>query len=240
MKRIYYSFVVLSLFLVSCTARISSTVRADGSATVTLRMTVEPRMAALIRQLSAVNARTNPGNLVVNGSEIAASLSASAGVRSADLRNINPTTIEGTIIVADINKFLSVQTSQGGKQFSRYRAPTKSTDGNFAIDIDRLSGPQIVDLVSKEVSEYLAAIMAPVVTGEILSKAAYLDLVRSVYNKPIADEIAAARIRATIEFPRPVSRSQGGVFNGRRVEFDIPLIDLLVLETALHYEVSWR
>ena len=40
------------------------------------------------------------------------------------------------------------------------------------------------------------------------------------------------------EYKRKMSK--GGAFSGRKAEFEIPLIDLLVLEAPLSYEVTWR
>jgi hypothetical protein len=73
-----------------------------------------------------------------------------------------------------------------------------------------------------------------------LRKRDYIALVASVYGKGIADEISQASIRASIEFPGTVLSARGGTFSGRRAEFTIPLVDVLVLETPLRYEVIWR
>jgi hypothetical protein len=82
--------------------------------------------------------------------------------------------------------------------------------------------------------------MAPAATGEPLSKVEYLDLVGSFYGKALADEIAAARITISIGFPGTVSSVKGGSFSGTQARFNIPLVDLLVLENPLEYEVVWR
>jgi len=37
-----------------------------------------------------------------------------------------------------------------------------------------------------------------------------------------------------------VQSVRGGTFSGRRAEFSIPLVDILVMETPLSYEVVWR
>jgi hypothetical protein len=52
--------------------------------------------------------------------------------------------------------------------------------------------------------------------------------------------MATATVRAVIDFPGPVQSAQGGTFSGRRAEFNIPLLDILVLETPLSYEIRWR
>jgi hypothetical protein len=56
----------------------------------------------------------------------------------------------------------------------------------------------------------------------------------------VADEIAAAKIRAFIDFPGPINAVKGGTYTGRRAVFEVPLLDLLVLETPLNYEIRWN
>ena len=77
-----------------------------------------------------------------------------------------------------------------------------------------------------------------------MNKNEYLELVASFYNVTISNEIASSRIRASIEFPGSVRNviapGRTGTFSGRRANFDIPLLDLLVLETPLVYEVTWN
>jgi hypothetical protein len=82
--------------------------------------------------------------------------------------------------------------------------------------------------------------MAPIATGEAMTRSEYLALVASVYGKAIADEIASSSIRASVNFPGTIQRIKGGNFSGRRADFDIPLLDILVLETPLSYEVVWK
>jgi hypothetical protein len=73
-----------------------------------------------------------------------------------------------------------------------------------------------------------------------LSREEYLALVSSLYGQAVADEISQGSIRASISFPGPISAVKGGTWTGNRAGFDIPLADLLVLETPLVYEVRWR
>jgi hypothetical protein len=82
--------------------------------------------------------------------------------------------------------------------------------------------------------------MAPLVTGEELTKTEYLELVSTLYSKAISDEIAGSTIRAAIDFPGAVTSVAGGAYSGKRASFDIPLLDLLVLETPLRFEVVWK
>jgi hypothetical protein len=115
-----------------------------------------------------------------------------------------------------------------------------ASGGRLRLTLNRDLGPDILSLISPEVRDYLSALMAPIATGEILSKTEYLELVASVYGKPVADEISTASIRASLDFPDRLRSVRGGDFSGKRAEFNIPLLDLLVLESPLVYEAAWN
>ena len=234
--------VFLALLFVSCTAQISGSLKADGQADLQVYAALEPRMTMLIMGLAAASGMAPPGSssALIDGPAIAASMSSAPGITSVSFKNIAPAAIEGPIKISQITDFLS-----GGKKLS-VRSPNFITftqgkgGGRCTINIDRYSGPRILGLISPEIGEYLAALMAPLATGETMTKAEYLDLVGSVYGKGIADEIGQAVIRAYIDFPGQVQSAKGGTFSGRRAEFAIPLLDLLVLEKMLVYDVVWK
>lgn len=241
MRNIFFSLIAGFVLLASCSAKVNGSLHEDGSADFSLWASLEPRMATLIRSLARLN-RTSPSSeQILDGPAIALSMASAPGIKSIVLKNNNPTTIEGTISLVRVDNFLAIPESQGARRFISYEQ--SGSGGRFRIALDRNSGPQIVTLLSPNVAGYLSALMAPVVTGETLSKGEYLGLVRSVYGKGVADEIVGARIQVSIEFPRPISAIRGGVVSiasKTRGEFDIPLLDLLVLENPLEYEVSWK
>ena len=222
-------FAVFTFF--SCSANINGPLNADGSANLAINASLEPRTAILIRNLSAA-AGTTQSNVILDGPSLASSMSEAPGVASVSFRNTAPAAIEGNAHISQIGEFL------GTRDFITFRQG--ASGGSTQINISRETGPQILALLSPAISDYLTALMAPIATGEVLDKEEYLFLVSSVYNRAIADEISRARVRATITFPGPVRSVDGGTFSGRRAYFDIPLIDLLVLETPLSYEVIWN
>jgi len=233
------AFLPLTLWLAllplfSCAARISGSLASDGSAALTVNISLEPRMTALIRSLAAAGGQT--GGPVLDGPSIARSMSnASSGNVSASLKNTAPASVEGAIQISNISRFLAVGDRGGFIEFEQGR-----TGGRCGISISRDNGPVILGLLSPEIADYLNALMAPLATGEELSKTEYLELVSSVYSKAISDEISGSRIRASIDFPGSVTSVKGGTFSGKRANFDIPLLDLLVLETPMSYEVKWN
>jgi hypothetical protein len=106
--------------------------------------------------------------------------------------------------------------------------------------MDRNAAPAMLARLSPEAAGYLSALMAPAATGEALSKTEYLALVESVYGKGVAGEIAAGRVSAAITLPGQVASVRGGTSSGREARFDIPLLDILVLENPLDYEITWN
>jgi hypothetical protein len=172
---------------------------------------------------------------------------AAPGITGVSLVNINPTTVAGVIHIFPVDAFLSLPEGTAGsavpRRFIVYeprRENPPSSGGRLAITLDRDSAPLVLSLVSEEVTAYLAALMAPAATGEVLSKADYLDQVGWIYGRKVADEIAAARITAKVDFPGPISDIRGGTFSGAQARFEFPLVDFLVLEKPLEYEVRWR
>jgi len=235
-KAIFVIFITLLVLFTSCTAGITGTIRAGGTAEISAQASLGPRTLALMKSLKGFMGDESSAPLL-DGRTIGASLAASPGIRSVSLRNTSPSALEGVISASDLGNFLAT----GEGKFITY--VDRPSNSSIVVVLDRNSAPLLISALSPEVEEYLSALMAPVITGEIITNGEYLDIVASVYGRPLADEIASARIKAQIEFPRQPLAVLGGNAassgQGRRAEFDIPLLDLLVLERPLRYEVTW-
>jgi hypothetical protein len=230
----------LFVLFASCSAQLTGQLAQDASGTVQLQAGLEPNMTALIRSLGSLNAggtvNTQSGQPLLDAAAVNKSLGAAPGVKASSLRNTGRDRIDGTVTVSKIDDLLAA----GDRRFIRYEAPAGGAPGRLTIHLDRGLGPRILSYISPEAGDYLSALMAPVATGEALSKKEYLELVASIYGKNIADEIAASTIRAAISFPGQIQSVRGGGFSGREARFETPLADLLVLENPLDYEVVWR
>jgi hypothetical protein len=234
MKPILFSLLVAAFFI-SCSAQINGSLNIDASADLTLYAALEPRIGTLIRALSRAGGGT--GALIIDGPSIGRSMAAAPGIKAASFTNASSSAIEGTISLSRVDEFLALPSQAAATRFITYEL--SGAGGRIIIHLDRNSGPEIIPLISRDVLDYLTALMAPVVTGETLSRADYLNLVSMVYGKPVADEMAGAYIRASIAFPGSITVIKGGTAVDNRAEFNIPLLDLLVLERALDYQVSW-
>jgi hypothetical protein len=240
----WYSVIISTVLLFSgCAAQVEGALHGDGSADLALEASLRPQMEVLIKGFSAIMG--NPQNRkadqpLLDAAEITKSLSAAPGIASAYMQNLSPVSIAGTIRISRVDQFLLLPNSPTGTRFITYTPAQGSVDGRLIIELNQTSGPQVLALFSENVQAYLAALMAPVATGENLNKSQYLDNVTSIYTKPVADEIASARINVIITFPGAITAVRGGAFSGNQVRFEIPLTDLLVLNPPLRYEVSWK
>jgi len=226
--------VTFMLSFASCATQISGSLRADGQADLNVFAALEPRMAGLIMGFAAA-AGIAPGTAILDGPAISASMAHAPGIASVSLSNTSPVSIEGQMQSSHIGELLAA----GGTDFITFEQRAGG-GGRFTASLDRDSGRDILALISPDITNYLAALMAPVATGEVMTREEYLFLVGAVYGSAIAAEIAGATIRAWIDFPGPIQSVRGGTFSGSRAEFAIPLLDILVLETPLNYEVVWR
>ena len=225
------------LILVSCSARIDGVVREGGGADLTIVTSLEPRTTALMRSLHNFMGAEAAETPVLDGPAIAQSMAAAPGIRSVSLRNTGPSSLDGAISISNIGDFLA--SGVAGDRFITYIEGRGPGNSSIVIILDRNSAPALISRLSPEIEENLSAFLAPIVLGETITRQEYLDLLASVYGRPLANEVAAARILARIQFPRPPTTVRGGIAAGRFAEFDISLVELLVLETPLRYEVIW-
>ncbi|MDR2071344.1 MAG: hypothetical protein LBP81_08030 [Treponema sp.] len=224
------------LFFASCSGAVEGVVGQDGSAEITLDIALGDQMAGRLRLLNRIIQGGVPDDQapLLNGPAIALSMQGAPGISAVSLTNRGPAAVAGVISVSRIDAFLALPSSVGREPFIRY-----DPAGRLVIFLDRETSPQLLSLLSEDVRDYLSTLAAPATTGLPLTRAAYREILASLHGPQVAGEIAAAHIPITIEFPRPVREVRGGAAQGRRARFDLPLMDILVLEQPLIYEAAW-
>jgi hypothetical protein len=238
-KKVFSVVFIVALLLVlpSCASQINGSLIGDGQADLEIQAELKPKISALIGRLAAISGTIKPGAPVLDGPSLAKSMSTAPGVVSVSFVNKTPSAIEGAVKISRVNDFLASGKEGGLISFEQKNA---DGEGHCVISLSLESGPGILSLISPEIAMYLNALMAPLASGEKMTKENYLLLVASFYGKDIADEISGSVIRASANFPGVIQRIKGGTFTGRRADFQIPLLDVLVLETPLVYEVVWK
>lgn len=77
---------------------------------------------------------------------------------------------------------------------------------------------------------YIDLFMAPAFSGESMTADDYIELVASVYGRPLADEVAAAQVSISLYPPAGT---------GTEKKISVPLTDILTAQNPLVYSVQW-
>jgi hypothetical protein len=227
-------FIIYYLLFTSCSADISGKIQQNNAGSFTISAELKPAISGLIRSfqaLSAYNGQKSDAN-IIDAQQISQSIKTSVKISSVSLKNTSDRGIMGDLLIENIpdlipqNDFLKFEKNSSGGV-------------NFNILVNLENGNAIINSLSPDLTLYLEALMSPVATGEVMTKKEYLDLLGSIYNKNIADEIVQSVIKVSLDFPGKITHITNGISNGKRAEFIIPLIDFLVLEQELNYQVVY-
>jgi len=226
----------LLLVFFSCSASIEGELKEGGVVDLSLKTALQPRMISLIQSLRNFMGEADDAP-ILDGRSIGLSIAASPGVRDVSLRNTGPAALDGAISISKVDEFLTAGGSTA--RLVTYTEGQAAGTSSLVIFLEKASAPEIISRLSAEAEEYLSALMAPAVLGEDSTKEEYLRLISMVYGRALADEISASRLKIAVNFPRTITSVKGGTSSGRRAEFDVPILDILVLEQPLRYEVLW-
>jgi hypothetical protein len=236
----FFTTLVLAAALASCSGEISGVLRKDGSADIQARSALLPSVTALVGAVSGGGATT------LDAKTISASFSSARGIEKADFRNTTPSSVGGVISVSHVNEFLRGQNSR------LIEYTQDGSGGRLAISLDRTNAPGIVRLLSPDIADYLSCLMAPCSSQDwqfITTKTEYLRQIKATYNtlrgnkglgNTLASDLRNAVVRLSLELPGTVASAKGGSFSGKRASFEVPVLDLLVLEKPITYEVLWN
>lgn len=117
-------------------------------------------------------------------------------------------------------------------------------DRTVSVTISRDSVHAALATMPATMNDYIDLLMAPAFTGETLSQAEYIDVVRSAYGKTIADELLKSDFTLAIHCPAPIRQSKidapgSASTAGNEATFRIPLAALLAMEKPIAAQASW-
>ncbi|WP_304226101.1 hypothetical protein [Gracilinema caldarium] len=233
MKRQHLIAIVLiaALFsFVSCSFSMTATLRSDQQIEVSYSGAIKPKMAELLKGFNSASGAKN--SLLISAASVSASLQKISELSRISVKETDAQALAGSLWITDPEKL--------SRRFSFISQKLGSGESVLTFTVSRESAPQLLSLFTQDVRDYLDALMAPVLSGEKLTNAEYLALVTSVYGKTIAQEIESSRLALDIQVPGKITKVIGGTAAESRASFSIPLLDLLVLQKTLNYQVVWN
>lgn len=100
------------------------------------------------------------------------------------------------------------------------------------------------DGLPQDTKNYLDLFMAPVFTGEAMSKNDYKMLIASIYGEKIAAELEQSSITVTLTPPKGkaiknAALPKNGTSTQTKATFSIPLLEFLTTDKELVYSIKW-
>ncbi len=237
------SIVTILSLASGCVANYHMVLRDNGSADIELSAEMSPRTTILIGNLSDLGGSEGSEDPNPLDAEILRrSVANSETVVSVHLSNPDSRSVVGSLSFSDLEGFIAAAKDDRGSNAQLFYLERMASrkGGRLTISLKREEAPDLLLALSPEITDYLTALMAPVVTGEILTASEYLEIVAAAYGQAVADEIAAGSVEAIIDLPEEPVELAGGKARGKSAVFSVPLLDILLLEKDIELSALWE
>ena len=237
MKYFYaLAYLTVLLGLVSCSSKVNVTAKTDGGADIEFSTSFGKVLSDTIKSISSTMGNSKSANFF-SADVMKASLKDSdfSNVK-VSVPNENAMTLSGTLPPADR------QTHATG---TLRAADFVSCSSNvLALKISPENLKIFAGGLPQSTKNYLDLFMAPVFTGESMSKDDYRMLIASIYGENIAKELDKSTIDVTLAPPKGKSIKnaavpKSGSATSAKAAFSIPLLEFLTLSSAQTYSIQW-
>lgn len=232
-KRTYITILMFgTLMLTGCGSDIAIKAQQDGSTDISLNLDIGQSVGGLIKALYGMSGASGDMSLV-NTEELNTSLTQNGYSKVKS---------ESTDTKISIDANMPSLTSSAFIQ----RKKNSLTVAFFTNAIQ-----EEYDAMPETAKAYIDLLMAPVFTGEEISKKEYLELISGAYGYDLANELKTASIKLSLSSPKGTKLKSHTVYyvesqNANTQVYRIPLIDFLVpgkdaesIEAA-EISISWE
>jgi hypothetical protein len=233
------AFIALALILASCSAAVSSVIKFDGSATISVEAEMPTAIAAKVRKLASAGAPSSSATQspIFDVQAIRKDLGARPGIEILELSQPKPDAIRILLSVRDLKDLSATPDLEGSGLFTIDRGPT-STKCSFVLA--RGEAKALSTLFPGIDPGLLEALSPPALEEDPLSLDEYKTMLKSVLGEKAMPAMEGAAIRLSISAPGPVLASSGGTLSGSTLKATIPILDILALEKPIKMQLRWK
>ncbi len=240
MKYYIYIFLIPFVLLSSCTMKNSVLLEKDGSGNLSFELDMAPYLGDVIEQVQTLMDGEVPdtGDSFFDLEAIREGFASNEDVVLEDLDSPHKLSLNGSFSFKTVESMLQKM--------------DKGSAGEKMISFSRSGGVSRMDLVlNRETVNRLMteneAFRNPLVESfgpastEGMNRSDYLDMMEFAMGEESRRGISDSRLTVTVRTDGMISEQKGGTrVNENTVRFDIPLLDLLMLEKELHYSLSYK
>jgi hypothetical protein len=234
-------FIALVLVLGSCSASVSSVIKLDGSARISVEAEMPAVVAAKVRKLASAGgsagASATAQNPVFDVHSIRKALEARPDAQVLEVTQPKPDSIRVLLSVRSLANLAS-SPDLGGSGILTMEKGLSWTECRFRLA--RGEAKALSALFPGLDPALMEALSPPALEDDPLSLEEYKTMLKSVFGEKAMPAIEAAALKLSITAPAPVLASSGGQLSGSTLTASIPIIEILALEKPIELRLRWK
>jgi hypothetical protein len=238
-------FIAVILVLGSCSASVSSAIKTDGSARISVEAEMPAVVAAKLRKLASAGATADSSagasaaaqNPVFDAQSIRKALEARPGVQVLETTQPKPDSIRVLLSVRSLAA-LAASPDLGGSGILTMEKGPSWTECRFRLA--RGEAKALSALFPGLDPALMETLSPPALEDDPLSLEEYKTMLKSVFGGKTMPAVEAAALKLSITAPAPVLASSGGQLSGSTLTASIPLIEMLALEKPIELRLRWK
>jgi hypothetical protein len=235
------AFLAVTLILASCSASVSSAIKADGGARISVAAEMPAALAAKFRKLAQAGSSAQPSSQApgpfFNAAAIRKSLAARPGLSIVELSQPSPDSIRVELLARSLDELAASPELKGSSVITIGRGPGWA---EFRLRLER-GGAKALSALLPGIDPYLMdALSPPALEEDPVTLAEYKTMLKSVLGEKAMPAMEAASLALSFTAPGPVLASGGGALSGPTLTATIPLIEVLALEKPVEIWLRWK
>jgi hypothetical protein len=222
--------------LASCSASVSSVIRADGGARISVKAEVPAPLAAKLRKLGAVGSSVPTGPFF-DVAALRASIAARPAFTLIDIAQPSPDSIRVEVSARSLEELAASPDLKGSGLITVSRG-ADWTELRFRLE---RGGAKALAALFPGIDPYLMdALSPPALEEDPVTTDEYKSMLESVLGEKAMPVMEAATVNLTFSAPGAVIGSGGGSLLGSILTAKISLIQALVLEKPIEVWLRWK
>ncbi len=231
------AFIAAMALLSACSASVSSAIKADGGARISVQAEIPAALSAKFRKLASAGAQAATPGPFFDMAAIRKSLTARPGLELIDLSQPSPDSIRAEASVRSLEELAASPDLKGSGLISVSRGSGWS---EFRVRLERGGAKALTSLFPGIDPRLMDALSPPALEEDPVSLEEYKTMLKSVLGEKAMPAMEAAAFRLSLSAPGQVVSSGGGSLVGQTLTASIPIIEVLALEKPVDIWIRWK
>ncbi len=231
------AFLTATLLLTACSASVSSAIRADGGARISIQAEVPAVLASKFRKLASSGSGSSAAGPLFDIEAIRKSIAGRPSLSLIEISSPTPDSVSAVLSARSLDELaaspdikgsglLTISKGSGWREcrFRLERGKAK-TIASFFPGID----PDLVEALSP-----------PALEEDPVTVAEYKTMLTSVLGGKAMPAMESAALSVSLNAPGEVLDSGGGELSGTTLTARVPIIDALALEKPIELWIRWK